>query len=90
MFHNPDKKQNGKIIVITGPMYSGKSSTLIRFIDRSISIGQHTVILSPLIDTRSDCELVCHSGQRRSVIKIKTLMCFINDPSFKTYDIIIP
>ena len=62
---------NGKIIVITGPMYSGKSSTLVRYIDRSIAIGQRALLLSPILDTRADHQLVCHSGQRRDVIMNK-------------------
>ena len=85
---NSSEYKSGKITIITGPMYSGKSTTLLRYIDRSISIGQQTVILSPLIDTRSDCELVCHSGQRRGVVKLKTLMSFFSDPTVGEYDII--
>lgn len=80
--------KHGKIIVITGPMYSGKSTTLVRYIDRSLSIGQRAIILSPLTDTRSDCELVCHSGQRRSVVKLKTLMSYLDYPEISMHDII--
>ena len=69
-------------------MYSGKSSTMIRHIDRALAISQRALILSPLLDTRSTSEIVCHTGQRRATVKIKKLVPFLSDPCFETLNLI--
>ena len=79
---------SGHVTVITGPMYSGKSSTLIRYIDRALSIRQRAIIVSPATDTRSANELVCHSGEKRKVIKLETLTMFLDSEDFAAADII--
>ena len=70
------------LVVLTGPMFCGKSSTLVRYMDRAAAIHQPTVILSPHTDTRSSGELVCHTGMRRPVIKVSDLCSFLVDARF--------
>jgi len=52
------------ITVITGPMFSGKTTELIRRIRCAEIARQRTLILKPTVDTRSGLEVVSHSGLR--------------------------
>ena len=73
----------GRIILVTGPMYSGKSSTLLRYVERTEAIYQKAIVISPRVDTRSDTGLVCHSGKRRDAMKLDSLLSLdCSDQSF--------
>lgn len=51
--------------VICGPMYSGKSTELIRRLDRARIGGKSIVLLRPRVDSRfSDEYLITHSGSQ--------------------------
>lgn len=51
------------LIVITGGMFAGKSTTLYRHIECAIIANQKTIVYKPIIDTRSgDDRVVTHSG----------------------------
>ena len=52
------------LTVITGPMFSGKTTELIRRIHCAEIARQRTLVLKPSIDTRSGLEVVSHSGLR--------------------------
>jgi thymidine kinase len=52
------------ITVITGPMFSGKTTELIRRIRCAEIARQRTLVLKPTTDTRSGLEVVSHSGLR--------------------------
>jgi thymidine kinase len=52
------------LTVITGPMFSGKTTELIRRIRCAEIARQRTLVLKPSIDTRSGLEVVSHSGLR--------------------------
>jgi len=53
----------GKLTVICGPMYSGKSEELMRLLRRSEIGGKSTILLRPDFDDRYDKEkLVSHAG----------------------------
>lgn len=52
------------LIVITGSMFSGKTTELIRRIRCAEIARQRTLVLKPSIDTRSGLEVVSHSGLR--------------------------
>ena len=71
------------LTVLTGPMFSGKSSTLVRYVDRARVIGHKTAILSPVTDTRAESQMICHTGERRDVVKISDLAVFITDDRFR-------
>jgi thymidine kinase len=52
------------LTVITGPMFSGKTTELIRRIRCAEIARQRTLVLKPTTDTRSGLEVVSHSGLR--------------------------
>lgn len=52
------------LTVITGPMFSGKTSELIRRIRCAEIAQQQTLVFKPSTDTRSGLELLSHNGIR--------------------------
>lgn len=53
----------GKIVAITGPMFSGKTSTLIALLEREMLAGRRTILFKPKIDTRySRSYVTTHKG----------------------------
>jgi thymidine kinase len=55
----------GRLEVITGPMFSGKTEELIRRLRRHQIAGRRTILMRPSFDTRySDVESISHSGSR--------------------------
>ncbi len=54
---------NGWVEVVTGVMFSGKSSELIRRIERAMIAKQEVLVFKPSIDNRySDTEIATHNG----------------------------
>lgn len=64
------------LTVITGPMFSGKTTELIRRIHCAEIAGQITLVLKPGIDTRSGLEVVSHSGLRRPARNVEVASPF--------------
>ncbi len=63
----------GKIEVITGPMYAGKTEELIRRVRRTIYTKQKCVVFKHSFDTRYSSEnVVTHDGQKIECITVKT------------------
>lgn len=61
----------GRIEVITGCMFSGKTDELIRRLRRTQIAGNKVAVYKPLIDTRSgNGEIVSHNGIRLPAIMI--------------------
>ena len=59
----------GRLEVITGPMFSGKSEELIRRLTRAQIAGKKVTSFKPKIDNRySQNEIVSHSGSRIGAI----------------------
>lgn len=58
------KTQLGWIEVICGSMFSGKSEELIRRLRRAIIAKQRVQVFKPVVDSRSDAEIVSHSDMR--------------------------
>lgn len=53
----------GKLEVICGPMFAGKSEELIRLIKRALIARQSVLVIKPFIDTRSDADTIAsHNG----------------------------
>mgnify|MGYP001251089485 CR=1 FL=1 len=71
----------GKLTVICGPMFSGKSTELLRRIKRAILANIPVVVLKPHIDTRSVYYVKSHDGN-----KVEALAIF--DSNGKKSDII--
>lgn len=68
----------GTIEIITGPMYSGKSSELLRRVRHAIIAKQQVQIFKPQLDTRTNKELKTHDGQKIHCIEIKESTDLLN------------
>ena len=70
---NPERSrplQRG-ITVYTGPMYSGKTTALLRTLERYTIAGINSILFSPAKDDRySDNEVVTHSKKSHPAVKI--------------------
>ncbi len=56
----------GLLWVISGPMFAGKTSELIRLYDRTIFANQKSIIVKPSLDNRySDSEVATHDNRTR-------------------------
>ncbi len=63
----------GRIEVICGPMFSGKSEELIRRLRRAIIARQRVQVFKPVVDNRyADDEVVSHSDTRLSATQAAT------------------
>ncbi len=66
------KDRTGKIEVITGCMFSGKSEELIRRLRRARIAKQRIQVFKPSIDVRySDIEIVSHNGEKIQAEPVK-------------------
>jgi thymidine kinase len=69
----------GKLEVITGCMFSGKSEELIRRLKRSLIAKQKIKIFKPVIDTRySKVEIVSHGGVKMEAQPISSAQEILN------------
>jgi Thymidine kinase len=67
----------GRLEIITGPMFAGKSEELMRRINRAKIANKSVVVFKPDIDTRySTVEIVSHSGAKCSAIPIPPQILF--------------
>ena len=56
----------GLLYVISGPMFAGKTSELLRLYDRSIYGNQKSILVKPSLDNRySDNEIATHDCKKR-------------------------
>ncbi len=73
------KNKIGKIEVITGCMFSGKSEELIRRLKRAKIAKQKVKVFKPSIDTRySIVEVVSHAGDKIEAIPISSSKDILN------------
>lgn len=60
------KYSKGLLWVISGPMFAGKTSELIRLYDRTFYANQKSIIIKPSLDNRySDSEVSTHDNRTR-------------------------
>ena len=72
----------GTLILYIGPMYSSKSTSLLREIERREAIGYSSVLLSHSFDTRYGEGVVStHSAKKRDCISVDNL-CSLITPEF--------
>jgi len=59
----------GTLITIVGPMFSGKTTELLRIMDRELIAKRHSVLFKPQIDNRySEEDVLNHNGIGRKAI----------------------
>jgi thymidine kinase len=63
-----------KVEIILGCMFSGKSTELIRRVNRYKSIGKNVLLINHKLDTRTDEGLKTHCGNRVNAIKVGELL----------------
>ena len=74
---------SGRIEIILGCMFSGKSSELLRRVSRYKAVNIPTVIINSMLDSRCEDNMIkTHSNQTHKAIKIDKLMSFTEDPDF--------
>ena len=67
-----DKKNKGKLEVVCGPMFSGKSEELMRRLRRAKIARQNSIIFKPKIDTRYIASnIVSHDGNSLDAFPIE-------------------
>lgn len=77
---------NGKIYLILGPMYSGKTSELIRRYNRYIISGKNSLLVKSVIDNRYDIQSLCtHDLHKINAVSCKKLS---NLENLEDYDVI--
>lgn len=69
----------GRLEIICGPMFSGKSEELIRRLKRTILAKKNTVIFTPQIDNRYLKDHICsHDGKHLEAIPITSIEEVLN------------
>ena len=76
---------SGRLELIIGCMYSGKTTELIRLIDRYRSINKNMMILNYIQDTRygDDNKIYTHSKLGVEAIHLDSQMSIFMDPQLK-------
>ncbi|WP_299321957.1 thymidine kinase [uncultured Gemella sp.] len=86
---NGERRRQGRIEVICGSMFSGKSEELLRRIKRGVIAKQNVLLFKPSIDNRyEENKVSTHNGnsyESVNIDKAEQIYDYIND---KKYDII--
>ena len=77
-----------RIEVIIGPMFSGKSTELIRRTSCYKAIGKKILRINHLNDTRTDDNIQTHSNIKKNAIKVSSLMTLVNNSKFISSEVI--
>ena len=78
-------RKKGKLILISGPMYAGKSRRLIHIYEELVEDQQTAIAIAPAEDDRTT-EITSRSGVSIPTIKVKTIKEIEN--KIKNYDFI--
>jgi len=79
---------SGRVEIVIGCMFSGKSTELIRRISRYEAIGHQTLLVNHLLDTRTGKSIKTHSNQERIAMKTNNLLGIMTKPSYKNCKVI--
>jgi thymidine kinase len=71
-----------------GPMYSGKSTELLRQASRYMAIGKKVLIVNHTCDTRTDESVKTHNDIRHKAVKVKNLLTLIDMDLIQDIDIL--
>jgi thymidine kinase len=75
------------IDIIIGPMFSGKSTELLRRCGRLSSIGKRILYINHTLDTRTDDSIQTHNKVKVSAIKVSSLFS-VSDELYNDADVI--
>lgn len=78
----------GRLEVICGPMFAGKSEEFIRRLRRADIANQKTLIFKPILDTRADDEVTSHNGNRLKAIPLADPKDILTFPDLAMHDVI--
>jgi thymidine kinase len=76
-----------KIEIIIGPMFSGKSTELLRRTSRLEAIGKNVLYINHIYDTRTDDYIQTHSNTKKFAKKLLNLYD-INDDELNSADVL--
>ena len=77
-----------RIEIIIGPMFSGKSTELIRRVSRYEAIGKQILLINHENDTRTTNFIQTHSRQVKRALKTNSLMPLLEHEHFLDADVI--
>lgn len=74
---------SGRVEIILGCMFSGKSTELIRRVSRYNAINFSTLIVNSMLDTRCGNDVITtHSNESKKAVKVERLMQITEEPNF--------
>jgi len=79
---------SGRLEIILGCMFSGKSSELIRRLSRYDAVGIKTLIVTSALDTRTGKSVKTHSNISKKALKCSELMSIIGSNEYKISKVI--
>lgn len=79
---------NTRIEIILGPMFSGKSTELLRRTSRYESIGKKVLLINHLKDVRTEDLIQTHSKQTKTALKLSSLMKLLKNKDYIDSDVI--
>jgi len=77
-----------RLEIIIGPMFSGKTTELLRRISCMEAIGKKILIINHSLDTRSKETILTHSKQEKIATKTEKLINIIDSDIFKDAEVI--
>ena len=79
---------NTRIEIILGCMYSGKSTELLRRVNRYESIGKNVMLINHNNDIRTDNSVSTHTNYKKPATKTNSLLSLTNSTQFLKADVI--
>lgn len=77
-----------RIEIILGPMFSGKSTELLRRTDRFKAIGKKILLINHSLDTRTDDYVKTHTNNKEKAIKSSSLIPILELQEYKEADVV--
>jgi thymidine kinase len=71
-----------------GPMFSGKSTELLRQVSRYKAIGMNVLVVNHTNDTRTDESIKTHNNVKHKAVKVKVLKSLLEEHMLMDIDII--
>lgn len=78
----------GKLEIVFGPMFSGKTTELIRRIDRHRVIGNRVLVLNSSLDSRCGDEVKSHNAECVEAKKVRSLLDEITEDDIRNIDVV--